>query len=103
MVCAKLTEPGIKAWIRGALRIQREKDDKTTNAWFNLLMLAGLVLVVGSVLSYRYDIYRDPVVQKRNEDSRKQYIMDKLQRLASIQSGRGMITSLPDFESFTRV
>ena len=100
MAQARLTEPGIKAWISHVLRHQREKQDKVTNAWFNLIMLATLVLTIGAGLCYRYRTSKDPAIQERHEQQRKQYIIDKLQRLAAVQSRNGMITTLPTFDTF---
>ena len=97
---ARLTEPGIKAWISHVLRHQREKQDKVTNAWFNLIMLATLVLTLAGGLSYRYKASKDPAMRERQEQQRKQYIIDKLQRLAAVQSNNGMITTLPTFDTF---
>jgi hypothetical protein len=97
---ARLTEPGIKAWISHVLRSQREKQDKVTNAWFNLVMLATLVFTLGAGLSYRYRTSKDPAIRERQEQQRKQYIIDKLQRLAAVQSRNGMITTLPTFDTF---
>tara|TARA_Y100000389_G_C17471266_1_gene531321 strand:- start:6567 stop:6881 length:315 start_codon:yes stop_codon:yes gene_type:complete len=100
MASAQLTEPGVKNWIRYALYLQKQKNDKVSNAMYNLCMLVVLVVGVGGFLYYRYSDSQDCEARSAREQKREKYIIDKLQRLAAVQSNKGMITSLPTFDDF---
>lgn len=102
MVSANLTEPGVKNWIRYALYVQRMKRDKLTNILFNVGMLSILVLVVSLILYTRYKNNNTDEYRQEKSAQKEKYIIDKLQRLAAVQSNNGMITNLPTFESFAK-
>jgi hypothetical protein len=100
MALAQLTEPGVKNWIRYALYLQKRKNDKVSNVIYNVCMLVVFVVGVGGILYYRYNDNQDSEARSVREQKRKEYIIDKLQRLAAVQSNNGMITSLPTFDNF---
>ena len=100
MVSADLTEPGVKKWIRHALHVQRSKRNKLINILFNVGMFLALATVVCSTLYVRYRSNNNQEERKEKSIKREQYIIEKLQRLAAVQSKHGMITTLPTFENF---
>ena len=102
MVSANLTEPGVKKWIRYALYVQRMKRDRLSNILFNAGMLVVLVAVVSAVLYTRYKENNSDEHRQEKSAQKEKYIIDKLQRLAAVQSKNGMITNLPTFESFVK-
>lgn len=102
MVSANLTEPGVRNWIRYALYVQRMKRDRLSNIVFNLGMLVILVAVVSIVLYSRYKVNNSDEHRQEKSAQKEKYIIDKLQRLAAVQSKNGMITNLPTFESFVK-
>lgn len=102
MVSANLTEPGVKNWIRYAHYVQRMKRDRMSNIVFNVGMLVILVAVVSIVLYTRYKDNKSDQHRQEKSAQKEKYIIDKLQRLAAVQSKNGMITNLPTFESFIK-
>ena len=100
MLQARLTEPGVKKWIRYALYVRRQQRDRIHNILFNAVMFL-LLVGIGCIFLYsRYHMGKDPKIKRDKQAKTGRYIQDKLQKLAAVQSNNGMITSLPTFDTF---
>lgn len=101
----KLTEPGIRSYIGKSLRDYHKYRDGFTTILFNIIMLICFLATVSSVLYWRYKGRITPQEQAQKQREKKEYILTKLQTLATIkeQVRPGMITNLPTWNDHPEI
>lgn len=95
MATPNLIEPGARYFIGGTLRECRKYKDKHISFLFNLGMIAVFIIMVGSILLYRYKGNIDPAELAIKNRKKKEYIISKLQHLGAIKQQQNMITDIP--------
>jgi len=103
----RLIEPGTKYFINASLDHCREFKIRHYNLLYNIGLLVGLVLVVGTILYIKYKNKNDKLYQEQLRQEKEEYIKNRvnfahnLQRLRIDQGSKGgfhsqqLITSLP--------
>lgn len=96
---ATLVEPGVKYFISCSLKQCREKKDKYINVFFNIGMLVLFVVIISSILLYKYKGKVTPIEMEIMNRKKKEYIISKLQQIALIkkQTSERLITDLPNW------
>ena len=95
-----LCEPGIKSFLRSSLNESHKFKEKYINFFFNLSMLLMFIVILGSMLYYRYKGRLTPNEIALKNRKKKEYIISKLQQLATIKKNNNMLTDLPTFDKF---
>ena len=98
-VNTKLVEPGVKYFISYSLKQCREFKDKYMNIIFNIVMFVVFILLVTSILIYKYKGKITPVELEIKNRKKQEYIISKLQQIAHIkkQTSERLITDLPNW------
>ena len=95
----KLTEPGINYYLKETLKECKKVKKKINARYVNICAFIIFVLVLTSILMYRYKGRISKEEQENNSRKKKEYIIQKLQRYAAIRNDNNMITNLPTFDS----
>lgn len=90
-----LTEPGVKYFLSQTLKECRKFKDKYQTIIFNVGLLIFLVIIIGSILYFKYKGRLTPSEIKRKNKEKQEYIFSKLQQLALVKQKQNMITDLP--------
>ena len=99
----KLIEPGISYWLNNVLNKSKKYREKNINLIFNLVMLILFILIVSLFLIYKYKGNISQKEKSRKNAEKKNYILSKLQNLATIRKenmkNETLITDLPLLDS----
>ena len=92
-----LCEPGMKYFINCSLKESHKLKEKHMSLIFNIVMTLSFIVVVSSILFYRYKgrlTQRDIEIKNRKK---QEYIVSKLQHLSAIRekNNLSMISELP--------
>lgn len=90
-----LTEPGVSYFLGQTLRECRKFKDQHMSLIFNISMTILLILVIGIFLSAKYRGRLSEVEIQRKSREKQEYIVSKLQQIATIKNKSSMITDLP--------
>ena len=92
-----LIEPGIKYYLNQSLKNCKTTKDKYYNILFNLFALCLLVIVVSSVLYYKYKGNIDFKEKQMKEEKKKLYILEQIKKMQEMNKNNSMdlITNLP--------
>jgi hypothetical protein len=93
-----LIEPGVMYFLRETLKNCYSLKEYYYNLFFNISVLIIFLIVLGSILYYRYKGKMTPKEQKKKDLKKQQYIMSLLQKYQSNKKG-GSITGLPEYSS----
>lgn len=95
----KLVEPGVKYFISCSLKQCREIKDKYINIFFNIGMFVLFILIISSILIYKYKGKMTPIEIEITNRKKQEYIVSKLQQIAHIkkQTSERLITDLPNW------
>tara|TARA_B000000477_G_scaffold75194_1_gene63240 strand:- start:388 stop:687 length:300 start_codon:yes stop_codon:yes gene_type:complete len=93
-----LCEPGIKYYLRSSLKESHKFKEKYINFFYNIVMFCLFILVLFSILYYRYKgkLTAGEIALKNRR--KQEYIVSKLQQLSAIKKNKNMITDLPIFD-----
>tara|TARA_Y100000996_G_C22240569_1_gene527525 strand:- start:315 stop:617 length:303 start_codon:yes stop_codon:yes gene_type:complete len=93
-----LCEPGIKYFLRSSLKESHKFKERYINFFFNIGMFGLFVIVLFSILYYRYKGKLTPSEIALKNRRKQEYIVSKLQQLTDIKKNNNMLTDLPVFD-----
>ena len=93
-----LCEPGIKYYLRSSLKESHKFKEKYINFFYNIGMFVIFIVVLFSILYYRYKgrLTKGEVELKNRR--KQEYIVSKLQQLSAIKKNNEMLTNIPLFD-----
>ena len=96
-----LTEPGTKYFLSQTLKQCHVIRDKFHNIIFNVGLLLFFLLVLGSILLYKYKGRLSPVEKQRKNVEQQQYILSKIKNLQEAKkiAHQELITGLPNWNN----
>lgn len=92
---AKLIEPGMKSFIKSALKKSRNIKLKYYNFYFNISLAIIFVLSISGFLIYKWKGKLTPLEKQIKLKKQKQQIFEKLKTIEHIKNDKHMITDLP--------
>lgn len=96
-----LTEPGVKFFLNQALKQSHIIREKFHNTIFNIGMFILFLLILGSILIYKYKGKLTPLeIMQKNKD-KQQYILERIKnfQIAKQKAQQELITGLPHWEN----
>ena len=96
-----LTEPGTKYFLRQPLKQCHVIRNNFHNIVFNVGLLLFFLLVLGSILLYKYKGRLSPVEKQRKNVEKQQYILSKIKNLQEAKkiAHQELITGLPNWNN----
>ena len=96
-----LTEPGTKFFLSQTLKQCHVIRDKFNNIAFNVGLLLFFLLVLGSILLYKYKGRLSPAEKQRKTVEQQQYILSKIKYLQEAKkiAHQELITGLPNWNN----
>ena len=96
-----LTEPGTKYFLSQTLKQCHVIRDKFHNIIFNVGLLLFFLLVLGSILLYKYKGRLTDVEKHKKNQEKQQYVLSKIKNLqeAKRRAHQELITGLPNWDS----
>ena len=96
-----LTEPGTKYFLSQTLKQCHVVRDNFHNVVFNVGLFLFFLLVLGSILLYKYKGRLTPVEKQRKNVEQQQYILSKIKNLqeAKKKAHQELITGLPNWNN----
>ena len=96
-----LTEPGIKYFLSQTLKQCHNVRDNFHNIVFNVGLLLFFLLVLGSILLYKYKGRLTPVEKHRKNVEQQQYILSKIKIFQEAKriAHQELITGLPNWNN----
>lgn len=96
-----LTEPGVKYFLNNALKQSNIIKEKFHNTIFNIGMFIFFILILGSILIYKYKgkLTHVEIAQKNKE--KQQYILERIKtfQISKQRAQQELITGLPHWEN----
>lgn len=98
-----LTEPGVKYFLNGVLKNCKEQRAYFMNSIFNISLFCLFILIIGSILYYKYRGKLTPEEKEKKKQLQKQHILSKLNQI-NVDLYKGsrntkLITSLPGWDN----
>jgi hypothetical protein len=93
-----LCETGVKFFLANSLKKTRMIKDKYFNIFYNVIMSALFIAIVGGFLLYKYKGKSTPSEIEERNRNKHQYIISKLQKLSAINNKSSLITDLPHWK-----
>jgi len=96
-----LTEPGVKYFLNATLKQCHTFKESHHNMLFNISMLVGFLLILGSLLLYKYRGRLSKEEMREKEEEKKRYILSKIRNFqqSKLRAQQELITGLPHWES----
>jgi hypothetical protein len=96
-----LTEPGVKYFLHQTLKRCHVVKDKFYNSAFNIGLFIVFLIILGSILLYKYKGRLTPVEIERKNKEKQQFILSKIQKFqeAKRQAHQELITGLPNWDN----
>ena len=96
-----LTEPGVTYFLNATLKQCHIFKEKHQNRIFNIYMLVGFFIVLGTLLIYKYKGKLTPEELEEKELEKKRYILSKIRNYqnSKIKAQQELITGLPQWEN----
>ena len=94
-VMPKLTEPGVKGFIKYTLGECRRFNERHNTLIFNLYAGGILIVVFGGILFFMYKGKLTPHEKEVKNRKKHEYIMRNLQKYAQMRNKDNLITNLP--------
>lgn len=98
-----LIEPGIRYFIGGTLRECYKFKERHINTLFNIGMTIMLIVLVSTVLVYKYKGRLTPIELALKNRKKQEYIVSKLQQISIHKKlknyNENMITDLPVWDN----
>jgi hypothetical protein len=96
-----LTEPGTKYFLSQTLKQCHVIRNNFHNIVFNVGLLLFFLLVLGSILLYKYKGRLSPVEKQRKNVEKQQYILSKIKNLQEAKkiAHQELITGLPNWNN----
>ncbi len=96
-----LTEPGVKYFLSNTLKQCHEFKSKYNNLILNIAILVGFLIVLGSLLLYKYKGKITDDEKQQQDNIKKQYILSKIKnfQISKQKARQELITGLPHWET----
>jgi uncharacterized membrane protein YciS (DUF1049 family) len=96
-----LTEPGVKSFLNHTLKNCNIIRTNFHNTIFNVGLLIGFMIVLGSILFYKYKGRLTPVEKEKKEKEKQNYILSKMKQLQEAKriAHQELITGLPEWDN----
>jgi membrane protein insertase Oxa1/YidC/SpoIIIJ len=96
-----LTEPGTKYFLSQTLKQCHVIRDNFHNIVFNVGLLLFFLLVLGSILLYKYKGRLSPAEKQRKNVEQQQYVLSKIKKLQEAKkiAHQELITGLPNWNN----
>jgi hypothetical protein len=97
----KLTEPGIKYFLNQSLKNCHSAKVLYYNKLVNVSVFVLFMIILGSILLYKYKGKLTPEELKRKEQEKYKYILDKVQKVKidKLKLNQELITGLPNWNN----
>jgi hypothetical protein len=96
-----LIEPGVKYFLSETLKNCRTKKQVSKKINTNIMLLALFIILIGSILYYKWK--NKPTLEeiKNRDNIKKHYILNKIKQITDkkLKNRNQTITNLPKFES----
>jgi len=93
-----LVEPGVKYFLKESLKQCNEIKKQYYNLYFNIGEFLFIVILVGSILWFKYKGKMTPVEKAMKMRKDKMYILEKLKSIPNPMLEKNMITDLPKWQ-----
>lgn len=95
----KLTEPGVKYFLKQSLKECKKFKERNLSLIFNLSMGILFVVTISMFLTYKYKGKPTIAEQRKKNREKEEYIISKLQQIAVVKKNQmkdtNLITDLP--------
>lgn len=97
----KLTEPGIKSFLNNSLKRCHSVRIKYYNLMFNMGLFGVFLLLLSSMLIYKFKGKLSPEEQKQKNYDKYKYILDKVRQTKEekLKLNQQLITGLPNWNN----
>ena len=93
-----LVEPGVKYFLKESLKQCNELKKQYYNLYFNIGAFLFILILVGSILWFKYKGKMTPVEKAMKMRKDKMYILEKLKSILNPRLEKNMITDLPKWQ-----
>jgi len=96
-----LVEPGVKYFLNQTLKQCRHYKNNFNNILFNILLLCVFLVILGSLLIYKYKGKLNPKQRAQKDIEKQQYILTKIKnyQTAKRKEQQELITGLPNWDN----
>ena len=96
-----LIEPGVKYFLGQTLKQCKEFKDKYNNFLFNICLFVLFLLILASILLYKYKGKLTPVEKEKKSREKQQYILTRIKNFQDAKrlASQELITGLPTWEN----
>jgi hypothetical protein len=96
-----LTEPGVKYFLSNTLKQCHDFKTMHYNLILNICIFVGFLVILGSLLLYKYKGKLTDQEKKEKEYIKKQYILNKIKifQISKQRAKEELITGLPHWET----
>lgn len=96
-----LTEPGVKYFLNQTLKQCHAFNEKHYNFLFNMGLFVSFLLILTSILFYKYKGKLTPEEMEQKEAIKQQYILSKIKnfKTAKLREQQQLITGLPHWDA----
>jgi len=96
-----LIEPGVKYFLGQTLKQCKEFKNKHNNLLFNIFLFLLFVLILASILLYKYKGKVSPAEKELKDREKKQYILTRIKNFLDAKrlASQELITGLPAWEN----
>ena len=96
-----LVEPGVKIFLNQTLKQCRVFKNTFNNILFNVGLLFIFVIILGSLLIYKYKGKLNPIEKEQKNKEKQQYILTKIKNYQTAKriEQQELITGLPNWEN----
>ncbi len=97
-----LVEPGVKLFINSTLKQCRDFKIKYNNVMINIALFVSLILLIGTILIFKYKGKLTPAQKIDKEQEKKQYILTKIRNFqdAKQKAQQELLTGLPHWDTY---
>jgi hypothetical protein len=97
----RLIEPGMKYFLNASLQQCHSFRVKYYNFLYNLGLFCSFIIIVGTVLYYKYKAKNNRLLQEEKKRQEKEYILNKLRFMNEYNSKKHseLMTDLPTWQN----
>jgi hypothetical protein len=96
-----LTEPGVTSFLSNALKQSHMIRENFHNTVFNIGMFIFFIIILASILVYKYKGKLTPVEIRQKNKEKQQYILERIKnfQISKQRAQQELITGLPHWEN----
>lgn len=96
-----LVEPGVKYFLGQTLKQCKDFKDKHNNLLFNIFLLVLFLVILASILLYKYKGKLSASEKERNNREKQQYVLTRIKNFQDAKrlASQELITGLPTWEN----